>query len=58
MRWRKMDNKSEQLLTKVLNMIGKSKDDCSNISIGDNGQVFIEIGKLNVNKFLKKVMEY
>jgi hypothetical protein len=49
----------EQLeqVNKVLSMIGKTKEDCSNITIGENGEVFIEIGKLNVKKFLKMVME-
>jgi hypothetical protein len=50
------DTKSDQSLNKVLKMLGLEESQVK-VSIDKDGIAYVEIGKLNVERFIKKVFE-
>lgn len=51
-----MNEEQSQLLTKVLQMLGKNINEFENVSVGINGGIILETGKLNTEKFVKMAM--
>jgi hypothetical protein len=46
-----------ELIEKVSKMLGKKPIDYTNISNGQNGGIIVEIGQLNVDRFIRKSFE-
>ncbi|WBL16392.1 hypothetical protein [Sutcliffiella sp. NC1] len=52
-----IEDESFQLIVKMLNMQGETIDDIDKINIGDNGEIVLLKGKLNVEKFIKMTLK-